>query len=332
MALARRYAQTMADAQELGHDVGSAFSERINASGYRGRSGENVAVQMDRADPQALGRSLVEGWVNSPGHRANMLESDWTEIGVGSAVSRDGRRYAVQVFGGGFAVPDLVQARSLIVADINQRRRAGGVDPLAVPTNWQAYVERLLIERGQGGWPDDIFEQLAALGTNLRSLGGSGLTLTRPHGITTDELVVATLESLLSQDGEAGDVLNPKYDLLGLAMRAEADSTRYLVSIMLGASDAQYLTVKVSNGTDMWLNYELDGQQTWSPPQLTREHSALPGAPLRIIGLAEREGGAVSVAIGDERELSRSSIWLVSGPTRSPTVSEVEIERLDWGD
>ena len=43
------------------------------------------------------GARTVEGWMNSPGHRANILNDDFTHIGVG-AYSADGNNYVVQLF------------------------------------------------------------------------------------------------------------------------------------------------------------------------------------------------------------------------------------------
>ena len=40
-------------------------------------AGENIA--MGYATPQAV----VNGWMNSPGHRANILNASFTRIGVG---------------------------------------------------------------------------------------------------------------------------------------------------------------------------------------------------------------------------------------------------------
>ena len=39
--------------------------------------GENIAAGY--SSPEAV----VEGWMNSPGHRANILEAEFTHIGVG---------------------------------------------------------------------------------------------------------------------------------------------------------------------------------------------------------------------------------------------------------
>jgi uncharacterized protein YkwD len=42
---------------------------------------------------------MVGQWLDSPGHRANLLSSRYSLIGVGAAQARDGSWYGVQVFG-----------------------------------------------------------------------------------------------------------------------------------------------------------------------------------------------------------------------------------------
>jgi len=59
-------------------------------------AGENLAVHFTDSD------AVVGAWMNSPGHRANILNSDFTEIGVGTAKGEfDGSPtvYVVQLFG-----------------------------------------------------------------------------------------------------------------------------------------------------------------------------------------------------------------------------------------
>ena len=41
----------------------------------------------------------MDGWMNSSGHRANILNPKLTHIGVSLTYSDSGRRYWVQVFG-----------------------------------------------------------------------------------------------------------------------------------------------------------------------------------------------------------------------------------------
>jgi len=57
---------------------GSKVTDRISAQGYHYlNAGENIAAGY--ATPEAV----VEGWMKSPGHRANILYPDVKEIGVG---------------------------------------------------------------------------------------------------------------------------------------------------------------------------------------------------------------------------------------------------------
>ncbi len=55
--------------------------------------GENVAYGFPS------GQAVTEGWMNSSGHRANILNSRFRLLGVGAAQSNEGVWYAVQVFG-----------------------------------------------------------------------------------------------------------------------------------------------------------------------------------------------------------------------------------------
>lgn len=55
--------------------------------------GENVAYGY------ATGADVTAAWMDSPGHRANILKADHRLLGVGAAQAADGRWYAAQVFG-----------------------------------------------------------------------------------------------------------------------------------------------------------------------------------------------------------------------------------------
>lgn len=78
---------------------GSRPWDRVAAAGYQARgAGENIAQgQRSAAD-------VVAGWMSSPGHRRNMLNCSWTELGVGytnggrSGNSRVQPIYWAQVF------------------------------------------------------------------------------------------------------------------------------------------------------------------------------------------------------------------------------------------
>lgn len=50
------------------------------------------------ADEEAVAESIVDGWMDSPGHRANILDGAYGRIGVGVAISPDEEVYATQNF------------------------------------------------------------------------------------------------------------------------------------------------------------------------------------------------------------------------------------------
>ena len=67
---------------------GSSMSQRISATGFAWRAlGENVAMGYANAN------SVMTGWMNSPGHRKNILTPGFTMIGVALAAAADGSLY-----------------------------------------------------------------------------------------------------------------------------------------------------------------------------------------------------------------------------------------------
>ncbi|MGW4107720.1 CAP domain-containing protein, partial [Streptomyces sp. NPDC004976] len=73
---------------------GSRPWDRAAAAGSARRTvGENIACG------QRSAAEVVEGWMNSPGHRANILKADFTHIGVGFAGGGRAGMYWTQLFG-----------------------------------------------------------------------------------------------------------------------------------------------------------------------------------------------------------------------------------------
>jgi len=62
-----------------------------------GNFGENIAANRYSAD---VARRLVTQWMNSEGHRANILNEGFRQLGVGIHISNDGRVMATQKFAG----------------------------------------------------------------------------------------------------------------------------------------------------------------------------------------------------------------------------------------
>ncbi|MFF5454916.1 sigma-70 family RNA polymerase sigma factor [Streptomyces sp. NPDC012950] len=72
---------------------GAGPGERVTATGYGWSTyGENIAMGQQTAE------QVMEAWMNSPGHRANILNCSFKELGVGLHTG-DGGPYWTQVFG-----------------------------------------------------------------------------------------------------------------------------------------------------------------------------------------------------------------------------------------
>lgn len=83
----------MAGSGTLGHNP--SYSAQIPA-GARA-SGENVGYAGGFADNAA---TIHSGWMDSPGHRENILRSSFTQVGIGFVVDANGTAWATQVFAG----------------------------------------------------------------------------------------------------------------------------------------------------------------------------------------------------------------------------------------
>ncbi|MGN9841835.1 CAP domain-containing protein [Nonomuraea sp. H19] len=95
-AAAFGHSDDMAKNNYFDHDSqdGRTFMDRIKAAGFTGGSAwaENIAF----GQPSAA--SVVQGWMNSSGHRANIMNCKFTLIGVGAAKNSQGRIYWTQDF------------------------------------------------------------------------------------------------------------------------------------------------------------------------------------------------------------------------------------------
>jgi uncharacterized protein YkwD len=95
---ARDHARDMATHGYFAHRGrdGSTVGQRAARTGYRWRAiGENIAAGPPTAE------AVVQGWLNSPEHCANLMRPHFTDMGTAFAVSMESKHgtYWVQVFG-----------------------------------------------------------------------------------------------------------------------------------------------------------------------------------------------------------------------------------------
>lgn len=91
---AQKHAEKMAVTGIFSHTIDNLGpADRVTAEGYRWSTvGENIAYGYTTST------AVMTGWMNSSGHKANILNANFTELGVGYALNSAGRPYWVQVF------------------------------------------------------------------------------------------------------------------------------------------------------------------------------------------------------------------------------------------
>jgi uncharacterized protein YkwD len=95
---AQIHANDMGRLADMAHDLPGAAQptllDRASFVGYRFTTlGENIAFNY----PDTA--SVMSAWLSSPGHRANILDPNYTEIGVGIGYDSSGQPYYCQDFG-----------------------------------------------------------------------------------------------------------------------------------------------------------------------------------------------------------------------------------------
>ena len=97
--VARIHSQNMANYKFFSHQGldGRMVNDRADSVGlnkWRAIS-ENIAFMRGYANPVEF---AVQKWMESPGHRRNLLGQSWRETAVGVAIAPDGSYYFTQVF------------------------------------------------------------------------------------------------------------------------------------------------------------------------------------------------------------------------------------------
>ena len=93
--VARTKSEDMRDKNYFSHTsptYGSPFDMMKKFGITYTAAGENIAMG------QPTAASVMNAWMNSPGHKANILSKDFTEIGVGVAKDKNGTIYWTQQF------------------------------------------------------------------------------------------------------------------------------------------------------------------------------------------------------------------------------------------
>lgn len=98
MEAARIHAEQMAATGRMEHTISGVryptMQSRLDAVGYMySNAAENIAWNARSS------AAVVDGWMKSPGHRANILDTRLTEMGAAVSRAANGETYWIQVFG-----------------------------------------------------------------------------------------------------------------------------------------------------------------------------------------------------------------------------------------
>jgi hypothetical protein len=121
--IAQEQAKAMAAKGVLDHDVAGSFNSRM-APSQSGRAAENIAYGHDSFT------KTLDQWINSSGHRKNLLMREASRVGVASAKSSiNGRTYWAMVIAGDYDQPKRVAAKTAPKAKAKVRSRDRAPQP-----------------------------------------------------------------------------------------------------------------------------------------------------------------------------------------------------------
>lgn len=99
---ARQHSENMAKQEKMSHELdGKGVGARVTDAGYDYRSvGENLAKSEPEGEdsPPSQPADIHKMWMDSKGHRANILSPKYREIGLSVVKSKKGTYYYTQVF------------------------------------------------------------------------------------------------------------------------------------------------------------------------------------------------------------------------------------------
>lgn len=98
LPVAREYSRRMAEERFFSHSDpdGRTVRERVDGADIRWRMvGENLAYSNGYINPVA---ASLHGWMDSPGHRRNILDPDFRLTAIGAWIDSDGTVYFTEIF------------------------------------------------------------------------------------------------------------------------------------------------------------------------------------------------------------------------------------------
>ena len=224
--------------------LGGLPSDRAPIFGYLGGAGAENAF-CGYVTPQ----QAIDGWLNSPGHRANLLAEGHREIGLGYYLrDGDGRGYVAQMFGADVVYPPVViENEALATTDatvdlyIYDRSAGGGFAGLAPATEmrvgnnpcftgatWEPYTDRKSWNlNGGNGWKSVYVQTVDAFGRTISVADSIYLGANVPLGEIGPEQMSSTEPDVTLYNLDVGSWPRAQFSLGWLADDSNPSFTKW---------------------------------------------------------------------------------------------------------
>jgi uncharacterized protein YkwD len=249
---AQRHAEDMAREGYFAHvsPRGETIRERyVAAGGVAGFVAENIAeCTYCRPDRQRI-EELHRGWVNSPGHRANILAHGLEGFGFGLAVEGS-RLYAVQTFAGPGTTPgaeaaeetsplDLASQLALAVDLVNVERQKAGAEPLkgseGLSRALASKAGQLDLQRGLPPAESILQDLPAAQRDKLRSMAVFAAQCEGCGALANAADIRFFIGRWLESAEHRGMLLDPSRTHLGIAVSANGSGRKTALGLVAGS-------------------------------------------------------------------------------------------------
>jgi uncharacterized protein YkwD len=146
--LAKAHSAEMAEREVLAHEsaAGRSFTERMIAAGLAFAAGaENVARSGTH-----VAAFIHQSFMDSPGHRENILNPLFDEVGIGIVRGRDGAYYVTEDFRRTVVEKPATEVRAMVLDILNRARTAAGRPPVVLLDEADRAADALAKEEGAG--------------------------------------------------------------------------------------------------------------------------------------------------------------------------------------
>jgi uncharacterized protein YkwD len=144
---ARKHSQNMALRGDISHlsTSGETYSERLVEGGfYFIKNGENVAYSQT-----FIPEFIHQGFMDNPGHRANVVDPDFDELGIGVVFKKDKGYYVTQDFVRALAPKGREEARVEVEENINRIRRVHSLPPISFLAEANRFAQQCSINEAK---------------------------------------------------------------------------------------------------------------------------------------------------------------------------------------